>query len=383
MNKRAAIKCGFAVITALLNLTASTYCQTVSGYKPNAPLVVSPELSPDGHIAFRIFAANARTVRLIAKEIPGGSSFEMTKGTNGVWERLIGPVDPGAYRYSYDVDDVAVIDPANHLISESNNHVSSLVYVPGSEFMDTKNVPHGSVSTATYYSTALEQFRRMHVYTPPGYELGKGKFPVLYLLHGAGDNDDAWTSIGRAGFILDNLIAAKKASPMIIVMPAGHTTGGKNGFIEDFLQDIMPYTENNYRVFKDSRHRAIAGLSMGGAQTLNIAIPHLEEFGYIGIFSSGILGIVDHDRGGFPTTTEGQSWEVQHAVFLDNPKPKKGLQLFWFGSGKDDFLLETTKATMVMFEKHGFKIIFHESSGGHTWINWRNYLDEFAPLLFR
>jgi enterochelin esterase family protein len=135
----------------------------------------------------------------------------MSKGDSGVWEATVGPLDPGAYRYHFNVNGVAVIDPRSPAISESNNNVWSLVYIPGSDVMDTRNVPHGAVSAVTYHSTALQKVRRMHVYTPPGYELGTGTFPVFYLLHGAGDNDDSWTSVGRAGFILDNLIAAKKA----------------------------------------------------------------------------------------------------------------------------------------------------------------------------
>ena len=316
----------------------------------------------------------------------------MTKGTNGVWEVTLGPIDPGAYRYNFNVDGVSVIDPRNPAVSESNNNVWSLVYVPGSDFMDTKEVPHGAVAAVTYYSKTLKRFRRMHVYTPPGYERGRGKFPVFYLLHGAGDSDDAWSSVGRAGFILDNLIAAGTAKPMVVVMPAGHTRafgfGGPgrrsatDEFVEDFVNDIMPYAETHYRVYTDRRHRAIAGLSMGGAQTLNIAIPHLEDFAYVGVYSSGIFGIVRRP-GASAEAPEGPSWEEQHRAVLDDPKLKKGLKLFWFSTGKDDFLINTTRATVEMFKKHGFQPEFHESAGAHTWINWRNYLDEFAPQLFR
>ena len=164
-------------------------------------------------------------------------------------------------------------------------------------------MPHGAVAAVTYYSTALKKFRRMHIYTPPGYESGKGKFPIFYLLHGAGDSDDAWTSVGRAGFIMDNLIAMRKANPMVIVMPAGHTRAFSFGrgaspvgrtatdeFVQDFVTDIQPYIEKHYRVMNSRQHRAIAGLSMGGSQTLNIAIPHLDQFAYIGVFSSGLFG---------------------------------------------------------------------------------------------
>lgn len=176
----------------------------------------------------------------------------MTKDTNGVWEVTLGPLEPGAYRYNFSVDGLGVIDPRNAAISESNNNVWSLVIVPGSDLMDTRDLPHGAVAAVTYYSKALQRFRRLHVYTPPGYETGKGKFPVFYLLHGAGDCDEAWTSVGRAGFILDNLLAAGKVKPMIVVMPAGHTgpfrAGGprtaQEEFSKDFVSDIMPMWNN-------------------------------------------------------------------------------------------------------------------------------------------
>src|SRR5712692_1928519 len=164
--------------------------------------------------------------------------------------------------------------------------------------MATKRVPHGAVASVHYYSTALGRDRRMHIYTPPGYEAGQQKYPVFYLLHGAGDCDDSWSSVGRAGFIIDNLIATKRAKPMIVVMPAGHTTttgggrsnaGGRDEFAEDFVTDIMPYVEKTYRVLTDRPHRAIAGLSMGGGQTLNISIAHLDKFAFIGVFSAGVF----------------------------------------------------------------------------------------------
>jgi enterochelin esterase-like enzyme len=367
------------------------------------PVVVSPEVQQDGHITFRILAPRAETVRLSGSDIPGmGPGAPMTKDDNGVWEATLGPVAPGAYRYTFNVNGVTVIDPRSPAISESNGNVWSLVTVPGSEFMDTRNVPHGAVAAVTYYSTALSRFRRMHVYTPPHYEQGREKLPVFYLLHGAGDSDDSWTSVGRAGFILDNLIAAGKAKPMIVVMPAGHTrqpgmgpaapprTGGApaaDEFVQDFLTDLLPYVEKNYRVLADPQHRAIAGLSMGGSQTLNIALPHLDKFAYVGVFSSGLIGGFGPPRGGTgaapPTADARPPWEQQHLAELDNASWKRGLKLVWFSTGTEDFLLSTTTATVDMLKRHGFEPVFEPSPGGHTWINWRNYLDEFAPKLFR
>src|SRR5213594_2723954 len=288
---------GVAALAACM-LVPSASAQRGRG--PQGPQVVSPEISADRRVTFRILAAKAETVRLSGSDIPGnGQGAQMTKGTNGVWEVTLDPIEPGTYRYNFSVDGVSVIDPRSSAISESNNNVWSLVHVPGSDFMDTKDVPHGAVSAVTYYSKSLGKFRRMHVYTPPGYESGQGKFPFFYLLHGAGDCDEAWTSVGRAGFILDNLIAAGKAKPMVVVMPAGHTGPFRFGgprpavddFAQDFLNDILPFVEKHYRVQAERKSRALAGLSMGGGQTLNIGIPNLDKFAYLGVFSSGIFGI--------------------------------------------------------------------------------------------
>ena len=358
---------------------------------PMGPQVVSPEVAADRQVTFRILAPKAEAVRLTGSDIPGiGQGAEMTKNAEGVWEVTLGPIEAGAYRYNFNVDGVSVIDPRNPSTSESNTNTWSLVYVPGSGFMDTKDVPHGAVAEVTYDSKSLQRFRRMHVYTPPGYESGAGKYPVFYLLHGAFDCDDSWSSVGRAGFILDNLIAAKKARPMVVVMPAGHTgpfTFGRGGlpmdeFVRDFNGDILPYVEKNYRVYADRQHRAIAGLSMGGAHTLSIAIPQLEKFAYVGVFSSGVFGIAGGGRGG-PAAPSGPSWEEQNKETLDNADLKKDLKLVWFATGKEDFLIGTSRATVEMLQKHGFDVVFNETPGAHTWINWRNYLSEFAPQLFQ
>lgn len=314
----------------------------------------------------------------------------MTKGENDVWEIKVGPVKPGAYRYNFMVDGVSVIDPRNPKTSESNDNTWSLLNVPGAEFMDTKDVPHGAVAEVTYWSSVLNRFRRLHAYTPPGYELGEGKFPVFYLLHGASDSDDSWSSVGRAGFILDNLIAAGKAKPMVVIMPHGHTgpsraggtRSGGSDFEQEFVTDIMPLVEKRFRVHTDRANRALAGLSMGGGQTLNIGIPNLEKFGYLGVYSSGVFGITG-GAGAGRRQPEGPSFEEKHMAILDDAQKKQGLKVFWFATGKDDFLIETSRATVAMFKKHQFEVSFKETDGGHTWVNWREYLNEFAPMLFR
>jgi enterochelin esterase-like enzyme len=400
---------GIALASVIIGLTPTAYAQQPAGRGGGTPppQVTSPELQADRRITFRIFAPQAQSIRLAAGDIPGlGQTAQLTKAANGVWETTIGPVNPGTYRYNFNVDGVSTIDPRSPFTSESNNNVWSLVHVPGSDFADTKNVPHGGVAAVPYYSTALGEFRRMHIYTPPGYERGRDKYPVFYLLHGAGDSDDSWTSVGRAGFILDNLIAAGKAKPMIVVMPAGHTRRGAAApgaiartateeFVKDFVDDVMPYVEKNYRVLTDRSKTAIAGLSMGGNHALQVGIPHLDRFAYIGVYSSGLLGafpeLGGRGRGAAPPaaapaaaqTPTAADWEKLHASNLDNANLKKGLKVFWFATGKDDGLITTTRATVELLKKHGFSPTMKESAGGHTWINWRDYLNEFAPLLFR
>jgi enterochelin esterase family protein len=366
------------------------FAQPNFGERP--PEFVSPEVLDEYKVAFRVHAPNAEAVRLIGGDIPEvGPGVEMKKGDDGVWEATIGPLPAGAYRYHFNVDGLTVVDPHNPATSETNSNVASLLYVPGSEISDLKNVPHGALAQVTYYSETLKLPRRMHVYTPPGYEKGQGEYPVLYLLHGAFDCDNAWSTVGRAGFILDNLIAAGKARPMVVVMPAGHTGPFRFGppgdrsfqrqvdeFCDDFSKDLRPFVEKNYRVFDDRSQRAIAGLSMGGAQTLNIAFAELDDYGYVGVFSSGVFGIA----GGFGGAPPNRQWEEDRKAILDDADTKQGLKLVWFATGKDDFLLRTTEATVDMLKSHGFDVTYRETDGGHTWINWREYLHEFAPLLF-
>ncbi len=367
-------------------LTIVASAATIGVAQPQRPRpVVSPEVKGDRTVTFRVRAPQAESVQLAGTDIPGvGRGLAMEKNDDGIWACTTGPLAPGCYRYAISIDGVNVVDPANTATSESNGNVWSMVCVPGADFMDTQQVPHGAVAEITYYSQSLQRFRRMHVYTPPGYEQNNEAYPVLYLLHGAGDCDDSWSTVGRAGYILDNLIAAGEARPMIVVMPAGHTSrtftfGGPrptvDEFAQDFLQDIMPCVESRYRVLTDRAHRALAGLSMGGAQTLNIGFAELEKFAYLGVFSSGVFGI--NRQGG------GRSWEEQHATKLDNPELKNGLQLIWFATGKDDFLVETSRASVEMLKQHGFAVVYEETDGGHTWSNWRDYLHQFAPKLFQ
>jgi len=376
-------KVGAALLAALLFSSAAL---AQPGGRPQGAVVVSPEVKSDRHVIFRLLAPKVEAVGVFTTDIPGGfRTRPMKKGENGVWELTLGPIDAGTYRYLFNLDGVIVSDPRNQDVSESNGNAWSVVHVPGSDLMDATDVHHGSVARIHYRSSALGRTRRMHVYTPPGYEAGTEKYPVLYLLHGAGDSDDSWTSVGRANFILDNLIAAKKAKPMIVVMPAGHTGAfsfimptassmdrlGNGKFEEEFLKDILPHIEKNYRALTDRPNRAIAGLSMGGAQTLEITSSRPREFSSIGVFSSGVV---------FGKT---EDWEKAHKDGLSDATAKEGLKLLWFATGSQDFLIPRTKETVELFKKNGFSPVFKETGGGHTWINWRHCLNAFAPRLFQ
>ena len=348
------------------------------------PPVVSPEIAADRNVTLRLRAPSAERVDLVSGgDIPGvpiQGGLPLAKGADGVFSVMLPALAAGAYRYRFTVDGVPTSDPNNPETSESNGNAWSLFYVPGAPFMDTQRLAHGSVAEVHYFSTALGRTRRMHVYTPPGYEKSRDAYPVFYLLHGAFDGDDSWPTVGRAGFIIDNLIASGDARPMIVVMPDGHTArfGGAGGglntadFVREFTADIKPYVESTYRIRTGRAATAIAGLSMGGAQTLDIAFGDLTSYGYVGVFSSGVFGIDNNAE-----------WENAHGAQLDHAAAKHDLELVWFSTGKDDFLLGTTKATVAMLEKHGFDVVYEESTGGHTWINWREYLAKFAPQLFR
>jgi enterochelin esterase family protein len=353
--------------------------------QPNDSITVtSPELLSNGDVVLRLRAPQADSVKVMSGgDIPGLSprdGMPMRRGSDGIWSVTFADMRPGSFRYNFDVDGVATLDPSNRLTSESTGNAWSLFHVPGHAFMDTQRVPHGAVSDVTYWSATLDRHRRMHVYTPPGYARGNGRFPVLYLLHGAGDSDDSWSTVGRAGFIIDNLIAAGEAEPMIVVMPDGHPPVRGEArramrlelFAKEFAADIKPFIESHYRVREGREDTAIAGLSMGGAHTLEISIADLAGFGYIGVFSSGVFGINESDE-----------WQREHAAVLDDESLKDGLEYFWFAIGDEDFLLDTATASVEMLRDHGFDIAYHESAGGHTWENWRRYLDQFARVIFR
>ena len=339
--------------------------------------VLSPELLPDGRVTFRLYAPRAEQV-LLRGEVVAGQRSAMTRGEGGVWSLTIGPLPPDIYSYFFLVDGVRVVDPQNPWVKTGVGAVSSLVEVFGEKpaFYDPRWVPRGAVHIVWYRSRALSAVRRLHVYTPPGYERGDRRYPVLYLLHGRGDDDATWTAVGRANFIADNLIAERQIQPLIIVMPFGHT-GAEVGpgrmrdviteFERDLLGDIIPFVESRFRVVADREHRAIAGLSMGGGQALAIGLNNLDTFAYVAGFSSAL-------------------WQPEDILgrFLARPQRANDmLRLLWVACGKRDKLLPQSQQLVQLLAARGIAHTWRETEGAHSWTVWRRYLHELLPLLFR
>jgi enterochelin esterase-like enzyme len=368
------------------------------------PAVVSPQIEADGRVIFRVLAPNATTVTVggdingslvpdpsapppppAAPGAPGGRgggtpAVTMTKGENGIWSgTTLRPVKPGAWRYTFNVDGTTVVDSRNVNVSPNQTQVQSVLYVPG-DFSETRDVPHGTVGLVRYVAKTLGSARReMYVYTPPGYEKGTGRLPVLYLIHGGGDTAISWATVGRANYILDNLLAEKKAVPMIVVMPSGWTPSGgqvmtadatKDPFNDELLKDIIPFVEANYRTMGTPDARALSGLSMGGIQTLNIGLHNLGTFRYLAVMSSG-------------WTTEQDREFFYKAEAAKIAKYNSALKLFWWGWGETDIARANGLAVIDKFKSQGVRIETRETPGGHTWENWRLYLHEVAPKLFR
>ena len=365
----------------LAAISATTAGAQQRGPRNPGDTLHSPVIGERGVVTFQLYAPKASEVTLRTEGPAPFADQKLMRSEQGVWA-VTDTVPADLYIYWYDVDGVPTADPKNNRPRVNMSTVRSLLEVPGaaSQFFAERDVPHGNVSAVFYQSTSLGVPRRMHVYTPPGYTTSGARYPVFYLLHGAGDDDQAWLMAGRANFILDNLIASGKAKPMIVVMPAGHTPrpgglfgppGSRDMFLDDFSKDIVPYVEKNFRVLPGRANRAIAGLSMGGNHTLSIALSHLDQFGYVGVFSSGFLGPKGPDSAAAP-----------YKAALSDPRMNR-LELFWLATGKDDFIMPATKGTLAILDRNGVKYTYKESEGGHTWPNWRAYLNEFVPMLFR
>jgi enterochelin esterase family protein len=353
--------------------------------------VISPEVLSDHRVTFRIYAPKASAVTVGGDWTGTSGPAKLEKGENGVWSVTVGPLAPDFYSYSFNVDGVKTLDPRNVRIKQGIATLDNLFLVAGEEatFEENKKVPHGDIRQVWYQSATLGDQRRMHIYTPPGYESSSDRYPVFYLLHGAGDDDSGWSTVGRAGFIIDNLLAEGKVKPMIVVMPNGSlprptTPGNPAGpageggpaaaqerFTNELLKEILPFVEKHYRVLPGAENRALAGLSMGGGQTLQVVTSHPNEFAYMGVWSAGMRG-------------NAADFEKRNTAFLEeSDKVNKVVKLFSISVGDKDFAFAGSKNLSELLTKHGIKNELHVSGGGHTWINWRHYLNEFAPRLFR
>ena len=330
-------------------------------------------------MTFRVRAPKASEVT-VAGEWPGGTT-PLAKDEQGVWSVTVGPLEPDLYGYSFSIDGFQTLDPSNPAVKPMRSPRTSILDVPGDKpaLHDFQAIPHGVVRLHEYQSRSLGRLRRLQVYTPSGYEKSRAKYPVLYLLHGAGDNEATWTALGRAHLIADNLFAWGKATPAIIVMTDGHalppgprSTNAADraraiaAFEGDLLQDVIPFIEANYRVREGPAYRAIVGLSMGGGQSLNIGLNHPELFSWVGGMSSSVFS---------PETT------IAHALD-DASATNRRLKLLWFACGKDDSLLKRNQEFDQLLTTRGIRHTFQLTDGNHSWPVWRRYLEEFLPLLF-
>lgn len=338
--------------------------------------IVSPEVHKDRRITFRLRAPQVERAEVNVQFAQGNQP--MKKDGDGLWSTTLGPVEPDIYEYTFLVDGLQIVDPSNSWLKVWLRVSKNLVEIPGDEpmFYEEQQVPHGTVHIHKYESKSLDVTRELYIYTPPGYETNREtKYPVLYLFHGFGDSADAWTVVGRANFIMDNLIAKNKARPFIIVMPYGHTPssppvmrsiGRYGAFEKDLIEDIIPYVQKCYRVSTEQKDRAIAGLSMGGGQSLTIGLGNLDLFGWVGAFSSAIPE------------------EQNLGKLLVEPESiNEKLELLWIGCGRKDFLYEANRKFLERLTAEKIKHVGNITDGAHEWRIWRNYLNELAPLFFK
>jgi enterochelin esterase-like enzyme len=344
------------------------------------PAVVSPEVGADRRVTFRLRAPNATDVQIAGEFFQG--SKPLVKGEDGVWSLTIGPLDPEIYNYTLTVDGVRTIDPGNPVVKTGStpSTLASMLEVPAPTptFYDFKNVPHGELHQLTYHSSSLGTTRRVTVYVPPGYEKNpKTRYSVLYLLHGANGDENVWYRQGRANVIMDNLIAENRAKPFLVVMPFGYGVP-PNGpqaqnterFGTDLIEDVLPLVESRYRVHAKRDARALLGLSMGGGQALSIGLNRLDLFSHVGGFSSGLGANTDFAK--------------SYARFLENgPAANRQMRLLWIGCGTEDGAFAQSKRLSEFMTARGIVHTFRETSGAHTWMVWRRYLHEVAPLLFK
>jgi enterochelin esterase-like enzyme len=388
-------KAGVFLLGLLLCAGLSTKGQQALGGGGN---IVSPEVHGDNTVTFRLHAPDAREVKISGDWMPGqgwtpGAEL-MTRDAGGVWVYTTPVLESDLYGYAFVIDGFRTTDPGNVYLIRDVASVTNVFIVGGGkgDLYKVNKVPHGSVTRRWYDSPGNNMMRRITIYTPPGYEAGKGKYPVLYLLHGMGGDEEAWIALGRTSQILDNLIAQGKVTPMVVVMTNGNVAqeaapgesekglykptmqlpNTMDGKFEETFMDVIRFVENNYRVKADKGSRAIAGLSMGGYHALHISRYYPNTFDYVGLFSAAILPndqVKSKVYENFDATLEAQM--------------KNGYRLYWIGIGKTDFLYKSGVEYRAKLDKMGMKYSYVESEGGHTWTNWRVYLSQFTPLLFK
>ncbi len=375
--------------------------------------VVSPEVSENGAVTFRLFAPKAVRVQLtgdfIGQTVKAGERtdiVDLQEGKDGVWTFTTAPLEPELYYYKFRVDGMDMLDPSNVYMCRDIATYSNIFIVEKEtgdkgDLYSVNDVPHGNVLKVWYDSPTLQMKRRMTVYTPAGYDDG-GRYPVLYLLHGAGGDEDAWTTLGRAAQIMDNLIAAGKAKPMIVVMTngnpnceaapgewlrgmykpsfMGHLEGKAVATMEESFPDVVKYVEKNFRTLKGKKNRAICGLSMGGGHSFKVSKRYPDMFDYVGLFSAAIrIGDAgDTQESLLKRMNKDEEFNGEMAA-LFAAKPK----LYWIAIGKTDFLYKMNEDYRTYLDSKGYEYEYLETEGGHIWRNWRDYLTIFAQRLFR
>lgn len=365
-----------AIVSFGLVLTAAT------GSAQQPVRIVSPDVGADRRVTFRLLAPQAREILLTGEFMQGSKPFE--KDANGLWTLTLGPLEPEIYHYNVTIDGVRTIDPNNPDVKTGStpSTISSILEVRGNQpaFYDAQTAEHGDVRSLRYRSKSLGTERRLTVYLPPEYEREpQARYPVLYLLHGANADETAWHRLGRVNLILDNLRPSGRVKPFIVVMPFGYgvppnlqAQPGENTakFGRDLIEDVIPLIESRFRTIADRDHRALVGLSMGGGEALTIGLNHLELFSHVGGFSAAV-----GPAAAFPKTYA--------SLVADGKTSNQNLRLLWVGCGKEDGLFDASKSFSEFLTQHRIHHTFHESSGAHTWMVWRRYLNEIAPLLFQ
>jgi enterochelin esterase family protein len=363
--------------------------------------IVSPEINDDGSISFRLMAPAADSVKISGSWMQGwGSAEHLSKSEDGLWQIAIEDLTPDYYTYNFSVDGVRTVDPSNPWVIRDVRNIFSAFILPGeeSEFIQLSDRQNGTMHEVWYPSPTLDmEQRRMRVYLPPNYKESDEYYPVLYLLHGGGGDENAWTELGLANRILDNLIHSGESEPMIVVMTNGnpnqesvwHVAPGHEParesdsqnpmaterFEESLVADVIPFIESSYRVKTGKENRAVTGLSMGGWQTQKLALKHPGVFDYYGVMSMGIIRETQF------------AMDAQAHLELTNQNigdlKESGYELYWIACGTDDFLFDSVNHMREVLDSHDFDYIYRESGGGHTWDNWRLYLSEFTPMLFK